>query len=89
MSPDQVIELSRHLMMEAMLMVAPVLIIAAVVSLLLSLAQTLTGIQEMTLTAVPRLLTVAVVIIFCLPWFLRRLTGYTLNLWHDFHRYLG
>jgi flagellar biosynthetic protein FliQ len=89
MGPDMVVELSRHLLMEALLMAAPVLIAAALISLLLSLAQTLTGIQETTLTSVPRLMTVAVVIIACLPWFLRRLTTYTLDLWHDLHRYLG
>ena len=89
MGPDQAVELGRHLLIEALILSAPILISAAVVSLGLSLVQTLTTVQEQTLTAVPRLLVVAVAAAVTLPWFLGRMVGYTVRLWSDFHRYLG
>ena len=89
MSPDQVAELMRHLLREALIVSAPVLVLAAVTSFLLSLFQTLTSLQDQTLSTVPRLLIVAVVMLVGLPWFLRRIIFYTVTLLHDFHRYIG
>jgi flagellar biosynthesis protein FliQ len=89
MGPDQTVEIMRRLLMEAMLLSAPLLISACVVSLVVSLVQTLTSVQEQTLTAVPRLLVVSVVAIVTLPWMIHRLVAFTLRLLHSFHRYLG
>lgn len=89
MGADQVVELMRHLLVEAMLLSAPLLLSAALISLLVSLLQTLTSVQEQTLTAVPRLAVVFVVAMVSLPWTVHRLVAYTLRLFSDFHRYLG
>jgi len=89
MGPDMVAELMRRLMLEALLLSAPMLILGCVVSVGLTLVQTLTGIQEQTITAVPRLLVVFFAGLISMPWFLRHAVTYTLNLWQDFHRYLG
>jgi flagellar biosynthetic protein FliQ len=89
MGNDQVVHLMRQLLTEAMILSAPLLVSAAVVSLLVSLLQTLTSVQEQTLTAVPRLLAVFAVTMMSLPWMIHRLTGYTLHLFADLHRYLG
>jgi flagellar biosynthetic protein FliQ len=89
MGPDQVVELARHLLMEAMLLSAPMLIVAAVISVVLSVLQTLTSIQEQMITTVPRLTAVAVMAVVGMPWLLRNLATYTVRLLQDFHRYLG
>jgi len=89
MGPDLAAEMARHLLIEAMVLSAPVLLAACLVSLLLSLTQTLTGIQEQTITTVPRLIVVFVIAVATMPWFVRRLVTYTAALWSDFHRYLG
>lgn len=89
MSPDQAAELARRLLMEALLLSAPMLIAGALVSLLLSIVQTVTSIQEQTLTAVPRLIVVFLAGVVAMPWFLNRLVVYTVHLWSDFHQYLG
>ncbi len=89
MGSDQTVELMRHLLTEAMLLSAPLLISAAAVSLLVSLLQTLTSVQEQTLTAVPRLAAVFVVTMVTMPWTIHRLVAYTLGLFSDFHRFLG
>jgi len=54
-----------------------------------SLLQTLTSVQEQTLTAVPRLVVVFVITVAVLPWMVHRLVGFTVRLFTDFHKYLG
>lgn len=89
MGPDQAVEIMRRLMVEAMMLSAPLLVAACAVSLLVSLLQTLTGVQEQTLTAVPRLVVVFIVTMVTMPWTVHRLVNFTLRLFTDFHRYLG
>lgn len=82
-------EIARKLLIEAMVLSAPLLLAACLVSFVLSLLQTLTSVQEQTLTVVPRLLVVFGITVITMPWLARRLISYTLGLWSDFHRYLG
>ncbi len=89
MGPDQTVEIMRRVLIEAMILSAPLLMTACLVSLVVSLVQTLTSVQEQTLTAVPRL-----VVVFVVTW--RRCRGwcigwwrFTVHLFTDFHRYLG
>jgi flagellar biosynthetic protein FliQ len=89
MGPDMVVEIMRHLLVEALLLSVPLLASAATISLAVSLLQTLTGVQEQTLTAVPRLLVVFAVTMVTMPWMIHRLVGYTTHLLVDLHRYLG
>lgn len=89
MGPDMAAEIARKLLIEAMVLSAPLLLAACLVSLVLSLLQTLTSIQEQTLTVVPRLLVVFGMTVITMPWLVRRLISYTVGLWSDFHRYLG
>lgn len=89
MGPDMAAEIARKLLIEAMVISAPVLIAACLISVFLSVLQTLTSVQEQTLTVVPRLLVVFVVTVLTMPWLVGRLVTYTVGLWTDFHRYLG
>ena len=89
MTPDMVAELLRQLMKEALILSAPLLVAAALLSFVLSLVQTLTSLQEQSLTSVPRLGAIAVILLAGMPWFLSRLADYTRLLLSDFHRYLG
>jgi flagellar biosynthesis protein FliQ len=89
MGADQTVEIMRRVLIEAMLLSAPLLVTAALVSVAVSLLQTLTSVQEQTLTAVPRLVVVFVVTVAVLPWMVHRLVSFTVRLFTDFHRYLG
>ena len=89
MNPDMVAELLRQLMKEAMWVAAPMLIVAALLSLILSLGQTLTSLQDQSLTSVPRLIAVALIVLVGMPWFLGRMADYTRLLFTDLRRYLG
>jgi len=55
----------------------------------LSLVQTLTSLQEQSLTAVPRLAAIVFILLAGMPWFLGRMVTYTRLLMTDFHRFLG
>ena len=89
MTPDMVSELLRQLMKESMILAAPLLISAALLSFLLSLVQTLTSLQEQSLTTVPRLAVICMILLVGMPWFLGRMAAYTVLLMSDFHRFLG
>ncbi len=89
MNPDMVAELLRQLLKEAMLLAAPLLIAAALLSFLLSLLQTLTSLQDQSLTSVPRLLAIGVILLVGMPWFLGRMADYTRALLVDLRHYLG
>jgi len=88
LSPDQVAEILRALLREALIVAAPILVISAVLSFLLSLVQTVTSLQEQSLTAVPRLFAVVIVMGVGMPWFLHRVTTYTLSLYSHLDRYI-
>jgi flagellar biosynthetic protein FliQ len=89
MTPDLVAELLRQMMKEALILGAPLLVAAVLLSFLLSLVQTLTSLQEQSLTSVPRLAAIAVILLAGMPWFLGQMAAYTRMLLGDFHRYLG
>ena len=89
MTPDLVAELLRQLMKEALILAAPLLLATIVLSFVLSLFQTLTSLQEQSLTSVPRLAAVAMILLVGMPWFLARMGNYTILLLTDLRRYVG
>jgi flagellar biosynthetic protein FliQ len=89
MTPDMVSELLRQLMKEALILSGPLLVAAALLSFVLSLFQTLTSLQEQSLTSVPRLAAVAMILLVGMPWFLARMGNYTILLLTDLRRYVG
>jgi flagellar biosynthesis protein FliQ len=87
--PDaQVVDICRHTLLQVLLLAAPILAIAVVVSLLVNVVQVLTSMQEQTLSSVPRLLAVAATTFFMMPWMWRQMGQYTVKLLSDFHPYV-
>ncbi len=89
MGIDQVAELMRHVLLEALIISAPILIAASLTSFALSLLQTLTSLQDQSLTTVPRLLVVVLLMLVGMPWFLKRMVMYAVALCSDFHQFLS
>ncbi len=85
MGVDQVISLARLMLLEVVILTAPILVIAVTVSLLVNVVQVLTSLQDQTLSAVPRLLATGTALFLMMPWMWRHLAHYTLNLLSDFH----
>lgn len=67
---------------------APVLIVSLIVGLAISIFQTVTSIQEQTLTFVPKILAEFLAIIIMGQWMMNNMSEYMVELWHDFNVYL-
>ena len=67
---------------------APVLLVSLVIGLLISIFQTVTSIQEQTLTFVPKILCVFLAIILLGHWMLNSMIDYMVRLWSDFTMYI-
>lgn len=80
MSEQFVIHLAREVLLTTFLISAPVLIASMVVGLLVAIFQAATSINEMTLTFVPKLIVMAIVLIIVLPWILDVIITFTQNL---------
>jgi len=81
MSDAFVLEVARQTVWLILLISLPVLGAGLVVGLVISIFQAATQIQEQTLTFVPKLIVTFFVIILLLPWMMRLLTNYTIDLY--------
>ena len=88
MGIEQVVALFRNTLQMALLLGAPLLLVAVAVSLLVNIAQVLTSLQDQTLSTVPRLAAVAAAILLFFPWMLRKLMFFTIGMWSDFHPFV-
>ena len=68
---------------------APMLITSLVVGLVISIFQTVTSIQEQTLTFVPKIIAVFAAMILCGSWMLNNMTELVERLWSNFSTYLS
>jgi len=88
MGTEQVVALFRNTLQAALLLGAPILLAAILVSLLINVVQVLTSLQDQTLSTVPRLAAVAAATLLFFPWMLRKLMLFTIGLWSDFHPFI-
>jgi flagellar biosynthetic protein FliQ len=80
---DEVIKLATDALMLALKVGLPLLLAGLIVGLLVSVFQAVTQIQEMTLSFIPKILAVALVLIVAGPWMLNQMVGYTRDLYHS------
>ena len=83
MSHTLIVDLARNAIMLALLIAGPMLIVALLVGLTVSVLQAVTQIQEQTLAFVPKLVGVAVVFLLALPWMIQLLVKYTTELFRS------
>lgn len=76
MNEMEVLDIARDSLSTMLIVSAPILLVGLVVGLLISIFQTLTHIQEMTLTFIPKIVAVFATFIFVMPWMLRELTEF-------------
>lgn len=80
MQSDLALHLLADLLWNALLITAPVLAVALVVGLAISVLQVVTQVQEASLTFIPKLVAAVLVLIVCGPWMLKRLVAFAANL---------
>ncbi len=80
MNSEVAIDLFKNTIMFALYMVAPFLGVALIVGLITSLIQSVTSIQEQTLSFAPKLLAMSAVVIALGPWLLKSMTEFTIQM---------
>lgn len=83
MSEQLIIHLGQDALKTTALLAAPLLITTLVVGLAVSIFQALTQINEATLTFVPKMIVVAIVIVLAGPWMMDVMSEYTVNLFEN------
>ncbi len=88
MTPEVAIELGNRSLILALIISMPLLGLGLVVGVIISIFQSVTQIQEMTLTFVPKLLVTLLALIFIGPWMLSVLINFTVNLFNNIPAYI-
>ena len=89
MSQDKVVSLIVDMMGVTMKVALPMLLVALVVGLLISILQAVTQIQEQTLSFIPKIIGLAVVIVVAGPWMLGQIVSYTAELYASIPSLVG
>ncbi|MAF11953.1 flagellar biosynthetic protein FliQ [Candidatus Poribacteria bacterium] len=76
MTLEAVSEITRGMLLTALLVASPVLLTALVVGLFVSILQAITQIHEMTLTFIPKILSIVTMLLVLIPWILQTLVNY-------------
>ncbi len=84
----QVMDISREAVYTIILTSAPLLLTSLIVGLIISIFQTVTSIQEQTLTFVPKILAVFAVMLLAGSWMLNNMSVFMTELWSDFSLYV-
>ncbi len=89
MNQDVVVNLAMEAMQLALKVGGPILIVGLVIGLLISVFQAVTQIQEQTLSFIPKMVGLAVVVVVGGPWMLGQLLIYTEELWNSIPTMVG
>ncbi len=75
-----VVEIGQDFLLTAMWLSGPAILVSLVVGLMVSLAQTITSVQEQTLSFAPRIVAVGAVMLLTLPWMLQQSSAFTIRM---------
>jgi flagellar biosynthetic protein FliQ len=89
MNQDTVVNLATQGMMLALKIAGPVLLLGLIIGLLVSIFQAVTSIQEQSLSFIPKIVGVAVLIVVLGPWMLNQLVSYTQSLYQAIPSLIG
>ncbi len=81
MDIDSAIEITRSAVILTLLVGTPVMGVAMVVGLIISLFQALTQLQDQTLSFVPKILAMVGTLLLIMPWIIGKIVSYTVELW--------
>lgn len=88
MSIELLNQISRQTFETILLVGAPVLLVSMIIGLLISVFQTITSLQEMTITFVPKILAVFVTLLIALPFMVKVLVGFTVSIFQNIPSYV-
>ena len=88
MTVQVVVEIMRDALFLILKVSLPVLLVSMIVGLVVSIFQTVTSIQEQTLTFVPKVIAIFVALMVMGNWMMTSLVEYTVQLWSSFSMYI-
>ena len=88
MGIDEVVQIVNRGLYTICVTAAPMLLVSLIVGLAISIFQTVTSIQEQTLTFVPKILSIFIALIFLGHWMINNMVEYMVGLWSDFAIYI-
>lgn len=88
MTIQVVVEIMRDALFLILKVSLPVLLVSMIVGLIVSIFQTVTSIQEQTLTFVPKVIAIFVALMLMGNWMMTSLVEYTIQLWSSFSMYI-
>ena len=83
------LDIAREASYTTIITSAPLLLISLIVGLIVSIFQTVTSIQEQTLTFVPKIIAIFLVMMLCGSWMLDTMSGFMTDLWSKFSYYIS
>ncbi len=86
---EAILDIARDAIYTIIITSAPLLVVSLVVGLIISIFQTVTSIQEQTLTFVPKILAVFVTLMICGSWMMDNMSSLIERLWSNFSSYLS
>ncbi|CAM3419221.1 flagellar biosynthesis protein FliQ [Bacillus sp. ISL-47] len=89
MTPETVISIAERGIITVLLICGPLLILALVVGLIVSIFQATTQIQEQTLAFIPKIVAVLVGVVFFGPWMLSHMLSYANEIFSNLTRFVG
>ena len=87
MSQELILKLAKDTLQITLMISGPLLVTSLVIGILVSIAQVVTSIQDMTLSFVPRVIAVFLAFLFVLPWMLNTLLSFTAQLYGHLERF--
>lgn len=88
-SEGAVLDIARDAIYTIIITSMPLLLVSLIVGLIISIFQTVTSIQEQTLTFVPKMLAIFATLMIAGSWILSTITGFMTELWSNFSYYLS
>jgi flagellar biosynthesis protein FliQ len=87
MNQDMILKLAKDTLQVTLMISGPMLIVSLVVGIVVSIAQVVTSIQDMTLSYVPRIIAVFLAFLITFPWIMNILLAFTSQLYGHLERF--
>lgn len=88
MSIEAVTDMTRTALFVVLKTALPVLLVSLIIGLIISIFQTVTSIQEQTLTFVPKIVGIFLALMLIGGWMMNNMVEFTVDLWSDFGLYI-
>lgn len=83
MNPEIATDLAREAVLISLVVGLPIMLVAVVVGLIISIGQAVTQLQEQTLSFVPKIAAMFLVMVLLTPWLIDQMTDYAATLFED------